>query len=118
MKVGKRLGLALAALALSAGLVSVGASGCGPSTRERLTGTWTTGSGGAAGEVEFTADGLMKRPGRPVARFIVNGDELRIDSAGETNPTGRITWLSADKFTYTVLGKTCAPVVLTYERKR
>jgi hypothetical protein len=118
LTVRRRLGVTLLAAVLSAGLLAGTVAGCGPSTRERLTGTWTTGSGGAAGEVEFTADGLMKRPGRPVARFTVNSDELRIDSAGETNPTGRITWLSADKFTYTVLGKTCAPVVLTYERKR
>jgi hypothetical protein len=114
----RRPGHALLALVLCVGLLAVAVAGCGPSTRERLVGTWTTGSGGAAGEVEFTADGLMKRPGRPVARFAVNGDELRIDSAGETNPTGRITWLSANKFTYTVLGKTCAPVVLTYDRKK
>jgi hypothetical protein len=113
----RRLGVALVALAMCVGLVA-GASGCGPSTRERLVGTWTTGSGSEVGEVEFTADGLMKRPGRPVARFTVKSDELRIDSAGETNPTGRITWLSADKFTYTVLGKTCAPVVLTYDRRK
>jgi hypothetical protein len=115
--VRRRLGVVVVAVALCAGLIA-GSSGCGLSTRERLVGTWTTGSGSEVGEVEFTADGLMKRPGRPVARFAVSGNELRMDSASETNPTGRITWLSADKFTYTVLGKTCAPVVLTYDRMR
>jgi hypothetical protein len=115
---GRRLRLALVAVALCAGLVAAGASGCGPSMRERLVGTWVTGQGAAAGEMEFTADGMMRNGGSAPVRFTVVGDQLRWDAEGETNPSAQIAWTSDDSFTYTVLGKTCSPIKLTYVRKR
>lgn len=118
MKVGGRLGLALLTAALCVGLVFAGASGCGPSMRERLVGTWVTGQGAAAGEIEFTADGMMRKGDSAPVKFTVVGDQLRWDAESETNPSAQIAWTSDDSFTYTVLGKTCSPVKLTYVRKR
>jgi hypothetical protein len=114
----RRLGVALVVVSVCFATAAFGLAGCQKSTAERLVGTWETGQGSASGEVRFSADGFMKKGVSAPVRFTVAGDQLRSEASGETNPVGKIAWTSDDSFTYTVLGKTCAPVTMTYVRKR
>ena len=118
MIVRGRIGVALVVASMCFAGAALVLGGCQRSTAERLVGTWETGQGSATGEIQFSADGFMRKGGSAPVRFTVVGDQLRSEASGETNPVGQITWTSDDSFTYTVLGKTCAPVTMTYVRKR